>query len=320
MSRNQGRGDGVTASPFFPGLHANEEKGAGFIQVHPMSHVTFTARQPATITATPVRLGALRLANRRVMLPAIRCQTSLGQVATLAMMEHYAANADAGLLLTEATYTLEGGRRHPNAPGIHSAEQVVAWRGVTDAVHQAGGRIALHVVHSGHADMASTHITAAAQRARRAGFDAMEIDATVTSCFGLQLASGECGGLVDAVDAAMAVMGASRVGVRLGLNGACPMGRPGEAMRITADAIVAMERLRPAFLHLLAPLAGDDMAALARSLFQGRVILNAGLGHDNVGRLLDTGMIDAATFMAKPPVANDLFSRAGHQAPLLAAE
>ena len=286
-----------------------------------MPDIALTASTPDILATAPLRLGALRLPNRRVVMPAIRCQASRGQVATFAMMEHYAANADAGLLLSEATHTMAGGRRHPDAPGIHSAEQVVAWQGVTDAVHQAGGRIALHLVHGGDdVSGAVEAITNAAQRARRAGFDMLEIDATGAGCFGPLLAQGDNTPLADAVDAAMDVLGAGRVGVRLGLVGACPSSRPDAAMRATADAIMALERLRPAFLHLLAPLAADDIAALARSLFQGRVILNAGLGHKAVGRLLGNGMIDAATFRAAPPVANDRAVTARCRAPLLAAE
>jgi N-ethylmaleimide reductase len=34
-------------------------------------------------------------------------------------------------------------------PGIHSAAQIVGWRGVTGAVHEQGGRIALQIVHHG---------------------------------------------------------------------------------------------------------------------------------------------------------------------------
>ena len=36
-------------------------------------------------------------------------------------------------------------------PGIHSPEQIAGWRRVTDAVHQAGGRIFLQVWHGGRA-------------------------------------------------------------------------------------------------------------------------------------------------------------------------
>jgi N-ethylmaleimide reductase len=65
--------------------------------------------------------------------------------------EYYAQRATGGLLVTEATQVLPNGKGGPGTPGIHDAEQVAAWRRVTDAVHARGGRIFVQLWHTGRA-------------------------------------------------------------------------------------------------------------------------------------------------------------------------
>lgn len=55
----------------------------------------------------------------------------------------------AGLIIAEATSVSSHGFGYPNTPGIFSAAQGAGWRGVTDAVHAAGGRIVLQLWHVG---------------------------------------------------------------------------------------------------------------------------------------------------------------------------
>ena len=97
-----------------------------------------------------LRLGALTLPNRIIMAPLTRCRATPGTNAPNAMMaEMYAARADAGLLIAEATVISEEARGFPNTPGVYSAEQTAGWRLVTDAVHARGGRIYLQLWHQG---------------------------------------------------------------------------------------------------------------------------------------------------------------------------
>ena len=98
----------------------------------------------------PLRLGALTLPNRIVMAPLTRCRATPGTFAANEMMaEMYAARADAGLLIAEATLISEEARGFPNTPGVYSPQQVAGWRLVTDAVHAKGGRIFLQLWHQG---------------------------------------------------------------------------------------------------------------------------------------------------------------------------
>jgi N-ethylmaleimide reductase len=98
---------------------------------------------------TPFALGALQLPHRIVMAPMTRNRAGAGNVPTALVAEHYAQRASAALIVSEATQISPTGVGYPGTPGIHSDEQVEGWRGVTRAVHQAGGRIFVQLWHVG---------------------------------------------------------------------------------------------------------------------------------------------------------------------------
>ncbi|MBK4215747.1 alkene reductase [Paracoccus caeni] len=97
----------------------------------------------------PLPLGPLLLKNRIVMAPLTRSRASEGRVPNAMMAEYYRQRAGAGLILTEATSVTPMGVGYADTPGIWSDEQVEGWKLVTDAVHQAGGLIALQLWHVG---------------------------------------------------------------------------------------------------------------------------------------------------------------------------
>ncbi|WP_267900423.1 alkene reductase [Actinomadura spongiicola] len=96
----------------------------------------------------PVTLGKLELPNRLVMAPMTRSRAYGGLVGDLTA-RYYAQRASAGLIITEAIQVSEIGQGYIQTPGLHTDEQVHAWRTVTDAVHAAGGRIVAQLVHCG---------------------------------------------------------------------------------------------------------------------------------------------------------------------------
>lgn len=98
---------------------------------------------------TPVRIGAWELPNRFIMAPLTRCRAGEGRIPNQLMAEYYVQRASAGLIISEATSVTAMGVGYPDTPGIWSDAQVVAWRSITDAVHQAGGRILLQLWHVG---------------------------------------------------------------------------------------------------------------------------------------------------------------------------
>ncbi len=99
----------------------------------------------------PMRLGALEVPNRIFMAPLTRCRAEPGHVPGALMAEYYAQRVTAGLIIAEATMAMEGNSAFQSEPGIYNEAQVAGWKGATDAVHGAGGRIFLQIWHGGRA-------------------------------------------------------------------------------------------------------------------------------------------------------------------------
>jgi 2,4-dienoyl-CoA reductase-like NADH-dependent reductase (Old Yellow Enzyme family) len=97
----------------------------------------------------PLQLGELTLPNRIFMAPLTRGRATRDAVPTAIMAEYYAQRASAGLIISEATGISREGLGWPYAPGLWTPEQVEGWKPVTEAVHQAGGRIVAQLWHMG---------------------------------------------------------------------------------------------------------------------------------------------------------------------------
>lgn len=97
----------------------------------------------------PYDLGPLRLSNRIVMAPMTRARATPDGLATPSHATYYAQRASAGLIVSEGIQPSLQGQSNPLTPGLHSDEQVNAWRPVTSAVHAGGGRIFAQLMHAG---------------------------------------------------------------------------------------------------------------------------------------------------------------------------
>jgi 2,4-dienoyl-CoA reductase-like NADH-dependent reductase (Old Yellow Enzyme family) len=97
----------------------------------------------------PVKFGSIKAKNRIIMAPLTRCRAIQNRVPNQLMLQYYVQRASAGLILTEATAVTPMGVGYPNTPGIWSEEQVEAWKTITAAVHNAGGKIVLQLWHVG---------------------------------------------------------------------------------------------------------------------------------------------------------------------------
>ncbi len=108
-------------------------------------------------------LAGLTLSNRIVMAPMTRSRAyGDGATPTPLMATYYAQRAGAGLIVTEGIQPSVVGQGYPDTPGLHSDAQIDAWREVTDAVHQADGRIFAQLMHAGrigHADLLPGDLT-----------------------------------------------------------------------------------------------------------------------------------------------------------------
>ncbi len=98
---------------------------------------------------TPAQFGDLHLKNRVVMAPMTRSRSTDTAVPTPEMVDYYSQRAGAGLIIAEGTSPSANGMGYCRTPGIYNAEQIAAWRKVTDAVHAKGATIVLQLMHCG---------------------------------------------------------------------------------------------------------------------------------------------------------------------------
>ena len=114
-----------------------------------------SAKPSATSTSSstpslfdPARAGDLQLANRIVLAPLTRNRAPKAIPVPL-MAEYYAQRATGGLLITEATAISHQGQGYADVPGLYGPEQLEGWKRVTQAVHEAGGKIVVQLWHVG---------------------------------------------------------------------------------------------------------------------------------------------------------------------------
>jgi len=92
---------------------------------------------------------SLHLANRMVMAPMTRSRATPAHTPDALMATYYGQRASAGLIITEGTSPSPDGLGYPRIPGLFDTEQVDAWRLSTSAVHAAGGKIFVQLMHCG---------------------------------------------------------------------------------------------------------------------------------------------------------------------------
>lgn len=103
-----------------------------------------------------LKLGSLNLPNRLVMAPLTRIRAGESGIPGDLLVEHYKQRASLGLIVSEGTYPSHAGRAFPGQPGLVTDQQLAGWKRVTDAVHDAGGRIFAQVMHSGRVSHEAT--------------------------------------------------------------------------------------------------------------------------------------------------------------------
>ena len=97
----------------------------------------------------PVKLGNITLPHRFAMAPMTRSRAKPdGSPGDLAA-EYYAQRASLGLIITEGTQPSDDGQGYTTTPGIYTDAHVAGWKKVTSAVHKAGGKIFIQIMHAG---------------------------------------------------------------------------------------------------------------------------------------------------------------------------
>ena len=99
---------------------------------------------------TPLKVGAVTAPNRVFMAPLTRLRSIVpGDIPTPLMAEYYRQRASSGLIISEATQVSAQAKGYQGAPGLHSPEQIAAWKKITAGVHAEDGRIAVQLWHTG---------------------------------------------------------------------------------------------------------------------------------------------------------------------------
>lgn len=105
---------------------------------------------PSEKLFTPLKVGPVTVPNRVFMAPLTRLRSiEPGDIPTAMMVEYYRQRASSGLIISEATQISAQAKGYAGAPGLHSDEQVAAWKKITAAVHEKAGHIAVQLWHTG---------------------------------------------------------------------------------------------------------------------------------------------------------------------------
>ena len=98
----------------------------------------------------PAKIGDMPIKNRLIMAPLTRSRADNPDAAPTDLhVEYYKQRSSAGLIISEGTVVSKQGVGYVNVPGIYSQKQVEAWRKVTSAVHENGGKIFMQIWHVG---------------------------------------------------------------------------------------------------------------------------------------------------------------------------
>ncbi len=98
---------------------------------------------------TPGTIGTLAVPNRIIMSPMTRNRMAPKGLPSEMAIEYYSQRASAGLVITEGTAPSAGGIGYVRTPAIDTEEQVAAWKKITDAVAEKGGRMFMQLMHVG---------------------------------------------------------------------------------------------------------------------------------------------------------------------------
>ncbi|MEK7433175.1 MAG: alkene reductase [Cyanobacteriota bacterium] len=96
-----------------------------------------------------IKIGSLELNNRVVMAPMTRSRAHKDGLVTDSTVTYYSQRATAGLIISEAVNISEQAIGSPFTPGIYTEKQIEAWKKVTSAVHEKGGKIFIQLWHTG---------------------------------------------------------------------------------------------------------------------------------------------------------------------------
>lgn len=246
----------------------------------------------------PLTLGALRLRHRIFMV-----STPANRNGRVGQLDPCPTSAD-GLTVCALARGTRAGRGHPVTRGIGSASEVNGWLEVTRSIHAAGGIAVARIGESTGAadvplnedqiDMALDAYRTAAEHANDAGFDGIELAATLgTWPERLGRISADSGFLHDAVRTLLTAWPADRVGLNFSLPATTA-----ELARVQA-AVRAVGTETLAYVHLQAPGSGhatccQPFTSSVRLAHRGGLIVSGHWTARLAATAIACGRIDAA--------------------------
>lgn len=327
------------------------------------------------------RMGDLALPNRIVMAPMTRNRAGDSDVPVSLTVTYYVQRASAGMIITEGSQVSPQGVGYVHTPGIYSLAQVAGWKKVTDAVHQAGGRIFIQLWHVGrisHSDLLGgilpvapsalpvegfvrtpggkkpipvpralktdelpdivRQFRQAAENARAAGFDGIEIHGANTYLLDQFLRSGsnkrtdKYGGSLEnrarlpleVTKAVIEVWGGNRVGYRISPHNTDHSMSDANPRETFSYFTRELNKIGLGYLHLIEPIGGRAgfvppearLGPTLRKIFERTFILNGGYDLHSGNGAIASGEADLIAF-GVPFLANpDLPERFRQNAPL----
>jgi 2,4-dienoyl-CoA reductase-like NADH-dependent reductase (Old Yellow Enzyme family) len=323
----------------------------------------------------PIKFGSIELKNRIVMAPLTRSRATGddGRTPNDLMLKYYVQRASAGLIIAEATAITPMGVGYANTPGIWSEAHVDGWKKITDAVHEAGGKIVSQLWHVGRVShpMFLSGATAvapsairpdgfvsivrpktpfetpralelseipvviesyrrAAENAKRAGFDGVEIHGANGYLIDQFLQdrtnkrTDEYGGsienrarfMLEVTDAVISVWGADKVGMHIAPRGGSNHISDSNPLETFSYAVRELGKRRIAFLFVRESRAPGFIGPRLKAIFKGPYIANEGLTVDDAHSMLRKSEADAVSF-GRLFIANpDLVRRIEERYPL----
>lgn len=98
---------------------------------------------------TTLKRGEFELRNRLVMAPMTRSRAEASGVPGPLAATYYAQRAGLGLLISEGTQPSDQGQGYIHTPGIYTDAHVEGWKTTTTAVHEAGSKLFIQLMHVG---------------------------------------------------------------------------------------------------------------------------------------------------------------------------
>ena len=319
----------------------------------------------------PITAGDLHLPNRIIMAPLTRSRAGSIRLPNDLMAMYYVQRATAGLIITEATSITPQGVGYADTPGIWSEAQIVAWAKITDAVHDAGGRMVMQLWHVGRisdpmflngelpvapsAIAAKGHVSLvrpqkpfvtpraldtseiagivadyrrAAENAKRACFDGVELHGANGYLLDQFLQDGtnkrtdHYGGslenrarlMIEAVDAAISVWGAGRVGLHLSPRGDAHDMHDSNPLETFGYVAEQMKKRGIAFICAREGLGDNRIGPQLKKIFGGTYIANEKFTAATAQDVLTNGEADAVAFgqlyIANPDLPERFAARA----------